>query len=87
MSAYPHLQLSPQGFLFDHRSGISYSTNRVGAFILQALMDAASRDDVLDQLVENFDVSRTRAAADLDEFLGLAGKYRLMGTDSLGSAA
>lgn len=78
MSAHPHLQLSPQGFLFDHRTGTSYSTNRVGAFILDLVIQGETQDRILEQLVREYDVSQDRARQDMDEFLGLAGSFRLL---------
>jgi hypothetical protein len=78
MSPLSNLQLSPQGFLFDHSTGTSYTTNRVGVFILRRLMQGDSRVDILENLVAEYDVSRSRADQDLTEFAELMRNYRLL---------
>jgi hypothetical protein len=78
MGALTHLHLSPQGFLFDHHSGLSFSTNSTGAWILDRLIQGESRQEVLNGLVETFEVGPDAAALDLEEFLGLLRQVRVL---------
>jgi len=87
MGAMDHIHLSPQGFVFDHHTGLSFSTNGTGAFILQRIIDGRERQEVLIALVEDFDVTPDQAAADLDEFLHLLRRHRLLPRDSHGGSA
>jgi hypothetical protein len=77
MSAFEHLHLSAQGFLFDHHSGISYSTNTVGAFILNHLIQGEDQETVLSQLKDLYDVDVDRVTHDLSEFMLLLKQHSL----------
>ncbi len=81
MSTMEHLHLSAQGFLFDHHSGISYSTNTVGAFILKQLIEGDDQDKVLSQLQDLYDVDADRARHDLAEFIMLLKQHTLLPQD------
>ncbi len=80
MSGAEHLHLSPQGFLFDHHSGISYTTNGVGAFILERWIAGRDRDRILGELRVAYEVTADRVSTDLDEFLALLRQYGLAGS-------
>lgn len=54
------------------------SLNEVGAFLWERLAEERSREELLDALLERYQVDRERAAADLDAFL-----VRLRGADLL----
>jgi hypothetical protein len=81
MSGFDHLHLSAQGFLFDHHSGISYSMNTVGAFIMRLLIQGEEKDAVLERLARDYDVSRDRASQDLSEFMLLLRQHSLLQKD------
>jgi hypothetical protein len=78
MARLDHLHLSPQGFLFDHHSGLSFSTNSTGAFVLDLLIQGLARQEILNRLVEDFDATPDQAAFDLDEFLALLRQHRVL---------
>jgi hypothetical protein len=78
MSAIAHLHLSPQGFLFDHHSGLSFSTNSTGAWILDRLIRGEAQQEILNSLVGAFEVSPDQAALDLEEFLGVLRQSRVL---------
>ncbi len=54
----------------DDRSSEYLAVNRTGAALWPALVEGATRDELVTRLVEAFDVDRESAAADLDRFLG-----------------
>ncbi|MFA7331544.1 MAG: PqqD family protein [Candidatus Delongbacteria bacterium] len=78
MATLNHLHLSPQGFLFDHHSGLSFSTNSTGAWILDRMIKGAAQQEILNGLVEDFDVSPDQAALDLEEFLTVLRQHRVL---------
>ena len=69
---YRHLALSDSGFLFDTRTGSTYSLNRTGTWLVRALIDDAPADQLPSALVERFDVADAAAHRDVERFL-----YRL----------
>jgi len=66
---YTHLALSENGFLFDTRTGKTYSLNRTGTFLLRELINGIPTDQLLNLLVERFDVDPNTAVNDIDQFL------------------
>lgn len=44
--------------------------NELGAFLWDRLPQAQDRNELLEAVLEEYDVTRDQAAADLDEFLG-----------------
>ena len=53
----------------DHRSGRYLSSNATGSALWQLLAKGATRGELVDQLLVQFDVTRERAAEDVDAFL------------------
>ena len=64
-----NLALSDNGFLFDTRSGSTYSLSRTGTFLLKALIGGTAPEALPERLGEHFDVDPTMAARDVDQFL------------------
>lgn len=64
-----HLALSESGFLFDSRSGHTYTLNATGTHLLRALIRGEDRETILEAFVTRFEVPPAQAARDLDEFL------------------
>lgn len=79
-----HLALSDNGFLFDTRTGHTYSLSTTGTFLLKRLMSAAEArgtaadDDAADgvapealaqAMVERFQVDADTARRDVEQFL------------------
>jgi hypothetical protein len=56
-------------FLLTTGDATLHNIRESGIFIFEAIEKGADRDEILDGLVEEFDVDREQAAADLDEFL------------------
>lgn len=52
--------------LLDARKGRRFKLNASGALILRALLDGSSPADVARTLVERYEISEERAAADVD---------------------
>ncbi len=69
MGAIERLAISKNGFVFDPATGNSYTVNSTGLFILNLLREGKSEDEIVDALVENFEVSQEEARRDLLDFL------------------
>lgn len=67
--------LVPIGETVKQYSGL-FALNEVGAFIWDKLPEAETDEEIVDMILEEYDVSRGDAAADTAEFLG---KLRKMG--------
>ncbi|MFF9572040.1 lasso peptide biosynthesis PqqD family chaperone [Streptomyces sp. NPDC014685] len=52
--------------LLDERKGRYFKVNPSGALILHALLDGSEPADVIKMIVERYEVSQERAAADVD---------------------
>ncbi len=66
---YDHLALSDNGFLFDTRTGNTFSLSRSGTFVLRALIAGADPDDLVSRVTAHFDVEPAVAERDVDQFL------------------
>lgn len=74
---FPHLALSENGFLFDQRSGYSFSLSRTGTFLLRRLLDGVPSTQLAQALCEAFEVDEKIAKRDADEFLSRLKDLRL----------
>ncbi len=66
---YENLALSENGFLFDGRTGATYSLNKSGTFLLKQLIEGARPEALKEKLIESFDVDEATAARDVEQFL------------------
>lgn len=78
MERLDHLHLSPQGFLFDHNTGVSYTTNGVGAFVLTRLIDGEDPAAIRTVLLDQYEVDAARVDQDLEDFVDLLRRHRLL---------
>jgi hypothetical protein len=69
MAAFEYLALSENGFLFDSRTGNTFSLNRTGAFLLRKLMDGAAADDLPALLAAAFETDAENGRRDVEQFL------------------
>lgn len=66
---YENLALSENGFLFDTKTGNTFSLNKTGSFLLRQMIDGTSTEKLVDSLVETFDVDPNIAGRDVEQFL------------------
>jgi len=69
MERLKHLAINEEGFVFDPITGESFTTNQTGAFILKRLQEGKPEEKILQELLEEFDVSRDVAERDLLDFI------------------
>lgn len=70
-SRLPDLAVSDSGFVFDPRSGATYTVNKSGVVLLRALMRGLDRDGLMDELSTVFEVQGDDLHRDIDEFVAL----------------
>ncbi len=66
---YKNLALSENGFLFDARTGNTFSLNRTGTFLLRQLIDGAAPAGLSESLTEEFEIDQATASRDVEQFL------------------
>ncbi|MBI5608267.1 MAG: HPr-rel-A system PqqD family peptide chaperone [Deltaproteobacteria bacterium] len=66
---YQHLALSDSGFLFDTRTGNTYTLNKTATWMLKALMAGTAEADLAKGLSEHFEVDEGTAQRDAEQFL------------------
>lgn len=68
-----HLALSDNGFLFDTRTGHTYSLSTTGTFLLKELIEDAdgppASASLVERLVARFQVDADTARRDVEQFL------------------
>lgn len=63
-----HLALSDEGFLFDPTSGHTYTLNSVGTLILKKMIEEYSFDQIVESMIEVYDVPKDVLCRDLEQF-------------------
>ena len=72
METPEHLQnlaLSDTGFLFDPTTGNTYTLNETGTFLLKLLKEGKSKEEMLEQLLVEFEVDAEQAERDVTDLL------------------
>ncbi len=73
-----NIATSDEGFLFNPTTGDSFSTNPVGAEILQLLKQDRSFVEIVDEICSSYDVDRDLFERDLDDFTILLKEYSIL---------
>ena len=60
-----NLAISDNGFIFDPASGHSYTANETAVFVINNLKDGKSTEEIIDSLLEVYQVDKNTAEADL----------------------
>ncbi|MCA9783120.1 MAG: PqqD family protein [Calditrichaeota bacterium] len=79
MTPHDTLELSDDGFLFDHRRGASYVLNPTGVLLLKWMNQGLSQADVIHRMVETWAIDAQRASRDLAGFVQRLDNQRLLG--------
>ncbi len=78
MRKLDRLAINEEGFIFDPDTGNSFTVNQTGLFIIKALKENKTKEEILELLTEEFDVDRQEAQRDLMDFLEELKLYRLL---------
>ena len=75
--------ISDSGFLFDPVTGLTFSVNPVGRFMLEQLRDGLDGPAVVDALKDAFDINdRDDLTRDLKEFVRLLKEQGILSRDA-----
>jgi len=75
------LMINEEGFAFDPRTGNTYNISGVGLLVVNALKAGTQTAQVVDAIVERYDVDRRTADRDLEGFLNELERNRLIETE------
>ncbi len=78
MNSLSRLAISDDGFIFDPLTGNSFTTNRVGLWILDQLKQGKSFQEIRQKMLEEFDVEPEVAERDLTDFIEQLRTYKLI---------
>lgn len=73
-----NIATSDEGFLFNPTTGDSFSTNPLGAEIIQLLKQDRSFIEIVDDICSVYDVDRNLFERDLDDFTILLKEYSIL---------
>ena len=68
MRVRKNIATSDEGFLFNPTTGDSFSTNSIGAEIIQLLKKDILLKEVVDKISDKYDVDRSLFERDLEDF-------------------
>lgn len=73
-----NLMINDEGFAFDPRSGNTFNINATGLLVINSLKAGASGGQIIEQLIESFDVDERTADRDLEVFCNSLERLRLV---------
>lgn len=68
MKLTSEITLSNSGFLFDHETGMTYTLNETGQYIFRGLQDGKDMDEILQGMLDEFEINESTARNDLDDY-------------------
>lgn len=74
----PNLAISENGFLFMPNSGETFTVNEIGSKIMMLLKEGKNENEIIEQLLEEYDVDRTTLEKDMNDFLSQLKNYRVV---------
>lgn len=78
MSKLNSLAISDNGFIFKPSTGESFTTNEMGLFIIQHLKGNKSGEEIINAIMEEFEVDSVTAGRDLYEYLDFLKREQMM---------
>lgn len=76
--AFDNLYINENGFVFDHRTGLTYTVNHTGIFLLRQLLEGMPRAEIIHALGEKYDINHQTATGDFDDFLQQLVNFNLL---------
>jgi len=64
-----NLAMNDNGFIFDPNTGYSYTTNETGMFIMRRIAQGETREQIMNELCEEYDCSADHFNSDFDHFM------------------
>lgn len=78
MSRLHQLAVNEEGFIFDPSTGQAFTSNSIGLTIIEYLKSGKEDAEIVDRLVEEYDVTRQEADRDVSDFLEQLRKMKLL---------
>jgi len=78
MNKLARLAINDEGFIFDPVTGNSFTTNRVGLWILKQLKEGKEPMQIWQEMTARFEVDPETAERDLTDFIGQLRTYKLL---------
>lgn len=78
MNINPNIAISDTGFVFDPSTGDSFSSNPIGAEIIQLLKQDKSVKEIVGTLKNKYDVDETQLDKDITDFILTLEQYNLV---------
>ena len=75
------LAVSDSGFVFDPRSGTTFTVNKTGVVLLRGIVRGLDRGRLMDELETQFEVLEADLHRDIDEFVQLLRENGLVNQD------
>jgi hypothetical protein len=72
-----NIAVSDNGFVFDPATGDSYSVNPIGVYIIRWMKTYDTEAEVINQIIETYDIDSKTVEKDLYDFLNLLQNYQL----------
>jgi hypothetical protein len=77
MSHLQHLAINKDGFVFDPTTGESFTVNGTGLVILEGMMAGNATEDIVEDIIDRFDVTPAEVQRDLMDFIDRLRTFRL----------
>lgn len=77
MSKLNALAISDNGFIFKPSTGESFITNEIGMMIIQQLKEKKAIDEIIQVIIQDYEIDKITAGRDLYEFLDFLKKENL----------
>jgi len=75
------LAISPSGFVFDPRSGATFTLNDTGRVLVEGIRDGLGLDELVEALADRFDAAGADLRRDALEYARLLREQGLLPTD------
>jgi hypothetical protein len=76
-----NIALSESGFIFNPNTGESFTLNPAGMEIFGMIREEKNNDEILDVILEKYDISKDLAEKDLDDFIHHLDTYQIIDSD------
>jgi len=73
-----NLAISDSGFVFNPLNGDSFTLNLIAIFILNKLKENKTKEEVIESIVNKFEVTKSEVEVDFDNFINQLIMYKLV---------